>query len=114
MKKKLIAVLFVLIFISFSFGQEKQEVKTEEEKTQETEQVKAWRLPAHMQEALISILNQKVEEFKDFLILNVKGFEDMPKNVVFDFTSGIFLTPESVQKLQEQQKKVPIKTEVIK
>ena len=109
--KKVILVSMVLVFcLSVSFGQEVMQGTSElKPDPQAIEKVQAWQLPAHMQEALMSVLNQKVAEFKAFLIANVKGFEKMPNNVVFDFTSGVFLTPESVLKLQEQQKKIPVK-----
>ena len=109
MKKLFIVSMVLLVCFSVSFGQESQEKKVEDPPAVEKpEQVQAWQLPAHMQEALVTLLNNKVKEFKAFLVANVKGFETMPDNVIFDFTSGIFITPEELAKLQEQQKTPPV------
>ena len=109
MKKLFIVSMVLLVCLSVSFGQEAQEKKAEEPPAvEQPAQVQAWQLPAHMQEALRNLLDQKVKEYKAFLRANVKGFETMPDNVIFDFTSGIFITPEELAKLQEQQKTPPV------
>jgi len=103
MKKVFIVSMVLLVCFSVSIAQEVQEKVTPE--PPEMPEIRRWQLPAHMQEILISLLTKKVDEFRIYLVANVKGFEDMPSNVVFDFASGLFLTPEGVLALQEQQRK---------
>lgn len=104
MKKMMILALVLLVSLSFLIAQE--EKKEEEAVPQIQEKVMVWPLPIHMREALQVFMNQKVTEYKNFLRANVKGFEEMPENVVFDFATGIFITPAGVAKIQEQQKEV--------
>ena len=110
MKKLFIVSMVLLVCLSVSFGQEEkaQNVTDKAEEIAIPAAPQAWQLPAHMQEALRNLLDQKVKEYKAFLKANVKGFETMPDNVIFDFTSGIFITPEELARLQEQQKTPPV------
>ena len=103
MKKSLTLILILLIGSLSIFAQETE--KPEKPRPVPQERVKAWQLPSHMMEALQALINQKIEEYKKFLIANVKGFEDMPENVVFDMSTGIFITPEGIAKIQSQQKR---------
>jgi len=96
--KKLLFVALIILLIVPLFSQEKKEPVQIEEK------VKAWQMPNHMIENLMLLINQRVEEYKTWLKANVKGFEDMPDNVVFDINSGLFLLPEDLAKLQEKTK----------
>jgi len=116
MKKMIILGLILLVAIPFLVAQEAQNVTNEAQEiaVKLPEKPMAWQLPIHMRESLQVFLNQKVEEYKAFLIENVKGFESMPDNVVFDFASGLFITPEGIAKLQEQQKQEVKKDEVKK
>ena len=66
-------------------------------------QIKTWQMPAHMMEALTLVLNQKVEEYKAVLRGQMKGYEEMPDNVVFDFRSGLFIRAEDWAKIQAAQ-----------
>ena len=114
MKKMIILCLILLVAIPFLAAQEEQKKEETPPPVVTQQKPMAWQLPTHMRESLQVFLNQKVEEYKAFLIENVKGFESMPDNVVFDFASGLFITPEGIAKLQEQQKQGVKKDEIKK
>lgn len=102
-----LAALLILALSSWA-GQEKAKPAAEPAAKVaapiEDGKVKAWPLPAHMTEGLNALVNAKVEEFRKFLKANVKGYDDLPDNAIFDMQNGIFLRPEDVPKIQQLMK----------
>lgn len=106
----MVLILVLLVILPFLNAQEEQKKEVIAPPVGQ-DKIMAWPLPAHMRDALQEYVDKKIKEYRTFLRENVKGFEDMPENVLFDFTSGLFITPEGLAQLQEQQKKEVIKNE---
>ncbi len=106
--KRLVIFVFIMSLLIPCLAQEQEKVTDETVKQEATAppQVQAWQLPTHMKEGLLAIqaqYEQKIIEYKVWLIGNVKKFEDMPANVILLPGYWIFVTPESKQQLVDLQ-----------